>query len=63
MLSVLDAIRHDQTLPPIEVEVDDANEDRFTHRLYHGFHRFHASIAVGFSHVPALIVDMRDLRA
>jgi hypothetical protein len=62
MLSVLDAIRRDQALPPIEVEADDTNSDRFSHRLYHGFHRFHASIVAGFSHVPALIVDMRGLR-
>jgi hypothetical protein len=48
MVSVLDAIRRHQALPPIEV-------DRFTHRLHHGFYRFHASIAVGFSHVPAAI--------
>jgi hypothetical protein len=48
MLIVLKAIRHHQALPPIEV-------DRFTHRLHDGLHRFHASIAVGFSHVPAAI--------
>jgi hypothetical protein len=48
MLSVLDAIRRHQVLPPIEV-------DRFTHRLHDGLHRFHASIAAGFSHVPAAI--------
>jgi len=48
MLGVLNAIRRHQALPPIEV-------DRFTHRLHDGLHRFHASIAVGFAHVPAAI--------
>jgi hypothetical protein len=61
MISVLKAMRLDQPLPPVEVEVDDAWE-RFPYRLYHGYHRFHASIAVGFSHIPAVIVDMQDLR-
>ena len=57
MLIVLDAIRHDVTLPPIEVV--EAISDLYSHRLYHGHHRLAASIAVGFSLVPAVIA--RDL--
>jgi ParB-like chromosome segregation protein Spo0J len=57
MVSVLDAIRHDRTLPPIEVV--EAISNLYGHRLYHGRHRLAASIAVGFSLVPAVIV--RDL--
>ena len=57
MVSVLDAIRHDRTLPPIEVV--GAISNLYGHRLYHGRHRLAASIAVGFSLVPAVAV--RDL--
>jgi ParB-like nuclease domain len=57
MVSILDAIRHDRTLPPIEVV--EAINNLYGHRLYHGRHRLAASIAVGFSLVPAVIV--RDL--
>jgi ParB-like chromosome segregation protein Spo0J len=57
MVSVPDAIRHDWTLPPIEVV--EAISNLYGHRLYHGRHRLAASVAVGFSLVPAVIV--RDL--
>jgi hypothetical protein len=57
MVSVLDAIRRDATLPPIEVV--EAISDLYSHRLYHGRHRLAASIAVGFSLIPAAVV--RDL--
>ena len=57
MVSVLDAIRHDRTLPPIEVV--EAISNLYGHRLYHGRHRLAASIAVGFSLIPAVVV--RDL--
>jgi hypothetical protein len=57
MVSVLDAIRHDRTLPPIEVV--EAISNLYGHRLYHGRYRLAASIAVGFSLVPAVVV--RDL--
>jgi len=57
VISVLEAIRCDGTLPPIEVV--EAISDLYSHRLYHGRHRLAASIAVGFSLVPAVAV--RDL--
>jgi ParB-like chromosome segregation protein Spo0J len=57
MVSVLDAMRRDRTLPPIEVV--EAISYAYSHRLYHGRHRLAASIAVGFSLVPAVVV--RDL--
>jgi len=52
-----DAGRPIRTLPPIEVV--EAISNLYSHRLYHGRHRLAASIAVGFSLVPAVIV--RDL--
>jgi hypothetical protein len=57
MVSVLEAIRRDGTLPPIEVV--EAISDLYGHRLYHGRHRLAASVAVGFSLIPAVVV--RDL--
>jgi hypothetical protein len=57
MVSVLDAIRRDGTLPPIDVV--EAISDAYSHRLNHGRHRLAASIAVGFSLVPVVVV--RDL--
>ena len=57
MVSVLDAIRHDRTLPPIEVV--EAISNLYSYRLYHGRHRLAASVAVGFSLIPAVVV--RDL--
>jgi hypothetical protein len=57
MVSVLDTIRRDGTLPPIEVV--EAISDAYSHRLHDGRHRLAASIAVGFFLVPAVVV--RDL--
>jgi hypothetical protein len=57
MVSILDAIRRDGTLLPIEVV--EASSEAYSHRLYHGRHRLAASIAVGFSLVSAVAV--RDL--
>jgi ParB-like chromosome segregation protein Spo0J len=58
MVSVLDAIRRETTLPPIEVV--EPISDLYSHRLYHGRHRLAASIAVGFSLVPAVVVRGLD---
>jgi hypothetical protein len=54
MISVLEAIRRDQSLPPVEVVAEAFG--RFSHRLYHGRHRFAASVALGFTHIAAVIV-------
>jgi ParB-like chromosome segregation protein Spo0J len=61
MVSVLDAILRDGTLPPIEVV--ETISDAYSHRLYHGRHRLAASIAVGFTLVPAVVVrDLDDIK-
>ena len=57
MICALKAIRFDRTLPPVQV-TEPSGEGR-TYELYDGRHRLAASIAVGFSLVPAEIV--RDL--
>jgi hypothetical protein len=53
MISVLRAIRLDHAMSPIEVI--KANDQGYTHILYHGCHRLAASIAVGFPLVPTVI--------
>jgi hypothetical protein len=47
MISVLQAIRLDHAMR--------ANDQDYTHALYHGRHRLAASIAVGFPLVPTVI--------
>ena len=61
MVSVLDAICREATLPPVEVV--EAISDLHRHRLYHGRHRPAASIAVGFSLIPAVVVrSLEDIK-
>ena len=56
MINVLRGIQLDQALPPVVVTViPDAFP--FKYRLAEGFHRFHASIAVGYTRIPAIVVD------
>jgi hypothetical protein len=38
-------------LPPVEVEPLPSSSP-FQYRLLNGFHRFYASVAVGYSHIP-----------
>ena len=54
MISVLQAIRLDRALPPIEVT--KTNRQDYVYALCHGRHRLAASIAVGFSLIPAVVV-------
>ncbi|HEX9328825.1 MAG TPA: hypothetical protein VF915_20045 [Reyranella sp.] len=58
MLSVFDAFSRELALPPIEVV--EANRKGYRYWLYHGRHRLAASIAVGFSVVPGVIVRSLD---
>jgi hypothetical protein len=59
-ISILDAFFRDCPLPPVEVTTDETG--RFRYKVYNGMHRFYASIAVGFSHLPVVeIID--DARA
>jgi ParB-like chromosome segregation protein Spo0J len=58
MISVLEAIRQNLALPPIEVT--EAGGEGCTYALYHGRHRMAASIAVGFAFIPAVVVRGLD---
>jgi hypothetical protein len=58
MIRVLELIRLNHAMEPIHV-FDKASGDGRTRVLNHGYHRLLASIAVGFTQVPAVLV--RDL--
>lgn len=58
MVSLFDAFSRELALPPIEVV--EATRKGYRYWLYHGRHRLAASIAVGFSVVPAVIVRSLD---
>lgn len=38
------------------IEIVEWEQGAYCYRLHHGYHRFHASVAVGFSHVPVIVV-------
>jgi hypothetical protein len=57
MVRLLSGIRHDVALPHILIEVADAGGRPY--RVHHGVHRYHASLALRFSHVPAEVIDRR----
>ena len=57
LISVLQAIASGVELPPVPLEVIANGHEfppaPFTYRVRDGFHRFYASIAAGFTHLPA----------
>ena len=48
-----------QSLPPIELD-EVPSDCEYAYQLRHGAHRFYASVAVGFSHVPAAVVSLES---
>jgi hypothetical protein len=58
MVRLLTGIRDDVPLPAIYIERADPAQRPY--RVRGGVHRYHASLTVGFSHVPAEIVDRID---
>ncbi|MBR0969612.1 hypothetical protein JQ572_03400 [Bradyrhizobium japonicum] len=54
--SILSAIRDNSPLPPV-VLFRRAGEARY--ELRDGFHRFHLSAALGFTHVAAVVTDWK----
>jgi hypothetical protein len=53
MMLILSGIRNGDPIPPISVEACNGVK---RYRLRDGFHRFYASVACGFSHIPVEIV-------
>ena len=56
MVRLLTGIRDNVSLPAIYIE----RGDQRPYRVRCGVHRYHASLALGFSHVPAEIVERID---
>jgi len=54
MVSVLQDIALRREIWPIEI-IEDASGD-YRYRLHNGAHRFHASIAAGFSLIPSILI-------
>lgn len=57
MVRLLTGIRDDVALPHILIEGADAGGRPY--RVHHGVHRYHASRTLGFSHVPAKVIERR----
>ncbi len=55
MISVLSAFTTGAPLPPVEVTENVSGPARYT--LYDGMHRFYASIAARYSHLPIIITE------
>ena len=54
MIGVLTSIASRREMWPVEITQGD--NDPYPYQLHDGAHRFHASVAAGFSHIPALLV-------
>jgi hypothetical protein len=52
MVKVLREIARREEIWPVEIVETESGE----YHLKHGTHRFHASVAAGFSHIPAIVV-------
>jgi hypothetical protein len=58
MVRLLTGIRDNVSLPAIYIEKADLGQRPY--RVREGVHRYHASLTLGFSHVPAEIVERID---
>jgi hypothetical protein len=58
MMRILEGIRADDAIPPIDVEISDPGQRPF--RLRGGFHRFYASLTCGFWEIPVDVVPRLD---
>ena len=55
MVRLLIGIRED--VPPPAAYVEGGDPQQRPYRVREGVHRYHASLALGFSHIPAEIVE------
>jgi hypothetical protein len=53
LLRILIGFKNGDLLPPVHVREAVPGPYRFT--LYHGAHRYYASLAAGFSHIPVVV--------
>jgi hypothetical protein len=57
MVRLLTGIRGGVALPHILIEAAEGGDRQY--RVHQGLHRYHASRTLGFSHVPAEVIDRR----
>jgi hypothetical protein len=55
MMKILEGIRNGASIPPIYVE--ESGSGQRPYRVRNGVHRYWASVTVGFTHVPADIIE------
>jgi hypothetical protein len=60
---ILEAIRSGAPLPPIEVDAAPDLPEPYRYRVRDGFHRFHLSGALGYTHLPVVIKPYFNLNA
>jgi hypothetical protein len=53
MVSILRAFCEDAPLPPIKVT--ETSTGLYRYKIYNGVHRYYASVAAGFSHLPVIV--------
>ncbi len=57
LLRILTGFRKGREIPPIEVFEFEATNG-YVYRIMDGYHRYHSSIAAGFTHIPAVILEI-----
>jgi len=56
-LKILAGIRAGDALPPVEVDVPPQAVAALRYRLKDGFHRYHLSSVLGFTHIPVVVQE------
>jgi hypothetical protein len=54
-LSIIRAVSEGKPLPPVNVYRSANSGAMPSFKLYHGFHRYQLSIALGFTHIPVAV--------
>jgi hypothetical protein len=55
-VSILRKIASESAMPPIQLE-ELPPDGEYAYGIHRGTHRFYASVAVGFSHIPAVLIE------
>ena len=56
MIEILKALRDGIALPPVWVWPVESPVDGRAYQLFEGHHRYHASVALGLTDIPALVI-------